>query len=172
MEKGKKKVAVILSVFMLFTLIFGMSNVAYAEKIEGKESVEIDLKKNQLEELTEPDKIKKLVIYNYQNSDLTALPEMKNLEELSVMSYYDDATLSSLKGIERFSNLRKLGVDNQKLTDLQGVESLQNLEYISFMSNMVKDLTPLVNLPKLKFMNYGLNPIEKGLDELSNIKRS
>ena len=67
--------------------------------------------------------------------------------------------ISSTRGLEFFSNLRKLYLDNQKINDLKWIASLLKLNALSLFNNEISELKHLQKLQNLYFLDLGVNSI-------------
>lgn len=168
-EKIKRNKRIITAVILLMALFLPIINV-YAMNYNQEEQIcYLDLEKEKLSDIPEPNKLKKLYIENYQDENLNVLPDMKELKTLYIINKFSEGKITNLNGIEKFENIEELSLINQKLYDLEGIDKLKNLSYINFSNNNIRDLRILKNLKKLKSVDYSFNPIEKGLDEIQSL---
>ena len=69
-------------------------------------------------------------------SSLEDISEITTLEELTV---YSQNNLSSTKGIEKLTNLKKIDLHDSGVTNLTGIEELSNLEEINLNNTNLYD---------------------------------
>ena len=112
----------------------------------------LDLKDNQITDLTPLAKLtglKELNLLDNKITDLTPLTRMNKLEWL----YLGNNQITDLTPLERLTNLTILGLNNNKITDLTPLERLANLTNLGLSFNEIHDLTPLRGLKKLKVLH-------------------
>ena len=87
--------------------------------------------------------ITKITLGSYSNeigknafSSLEDISEITTLEELTV---YSQNNLSSTKGIEKLTNLKKIDLHDSGVTNLTGIEELSNLEEINLNNTNLYD---------------------------------
>ncbi|WP_276880846.1 leucine-rich repeat domain-containing protein [Anaerococcus tetradius] len=68
-------------------------------------------------------------------------------------------SITSIKGIESFTNLEKLMFNNNDVKDLSPVEGLKELKELKFRDNKVSDLSSVKNLSELKNLTADSNEI-------------
>jgi len=147
-----------------------MCGVAFSERLHGLESCS---------------NLKSLTISNYKakTKDLSALPPLNNLEHLSLMK----TDITTLQGIERFSNLKKLEMFSaSKFETIEALQALSNCieeiqeeqckkiddyetlgrvkslkKIILSESGEIKSLAFVKELPKLEFISFwGTNVLD------------
>jgi Leucine-rich repeat (LRR) protein len=129
--------------------------------------------------------IESLTLSNYksQDGDLTSLPELNSLEHLSLIQ----PKVVSLKGIEKFKNLKKLeiygaskletiapiqllsnsleNIEIERCKKIKDYEALRNFSKLKKIiiseSGEIKTLVFITTLPKLKFLSFvGTNVLD------------
>jgi Leucine-rich repeat (LRR) protein len=147
-----------------------MCGVAFSERLHGLESCS---------------NLKSLTISNYKakTKDLSALPPLNNLEHLSLIK----TDITTLQGIERFSNLKKLEMFSaskletiaalqalsnsieeiqveqcKKINDYETLGRVKSLKKIILSeSGEIKSLAFVKELPKLEFISFwGTNVLD------------
>jgi len=127
---------------------------------------------------------------NNPNDELNE-SDLLSLDSLKYFTLADDVT--SLKGIERCSNLKWLNMTLQKITDLtplsvltklkrldvdqnyeiedlSSLSGLIQLEHLNINSNKISDISPLADLTKLKYLNFKYNEEICDISPLSDMK--
>ncbi len=77
--------------------------------------------------------------------------------------------MSSLEGIEIFSNTYEINLSNNNITDITPVKNLTSLYSIDLSNNKIKNVSPLANLSDLYHINLSNNNI-KDISPISKIK--
>lgn len=72
--------------------------------------------------------------------------------------------ITSLHGIEIFTNAKKLYIHNNLLTDLKGIEKLEKLETINCCNNLITNLDGIEKL-------YDLTHIDCSYNSISSLKQ-
>lgn len=82
-----------------------------------------------------------------------------------------DKQLTSLKGIEKFINLKRFYCINNQLTSLEGIEHLHNLEELYCRTNQIVSLKGIENLKKLTTLDCRDNSLTSlvGIENLENL---
>lgn len=96
--------------------------------------------------------LRKLEVVGYPETDLTALPGLRNLEVLSLFS-----ALESLDGVEAMPNLKTLALGNSGVTDLAPLIGLTQLNWLHLTNVPVEDFSPLAALPALNHVQVNQN---------------
>lgn len=95
-----------------------------------------------------------IVIDNNGNNEIE-VSEAQTVYGLHVTS----SSISSLTGIEQFTNLHIIQCDFNNLTSLQPLSNLTNLIVVTCYSNMLTSIAPIENLSNLENLNIGVNPL-------------
>lgn len=82
--------------------------------------------------------------------------EISNVTSIDVSKC--SPAISSLNGVELFTNLSKLDCNEQSIRNLD-IENLENLEYIDVSSNRIDSLTLPVSAEKLTYLDISGNKI-------------
>lgn len=69
----------------------------------------------------------------------------------------DSSKISSISGIECFTNLTYLGLNFNKILDISPVVGLKKLTYFNIYQNLVKDISPIADHPFLVYVSLGYN---------------
>lgn len=77
--------------------------------------------------------------------------------------------ISSLKGLEYFTNLWCLELRNNQITDLTPLEGLTNLEILDLKHNRITDISPLCNLYNLEELDVSENAISILPEDFSHL---
>lgn len=80
--------------------------------------------------------------------------------------------LTSLEGIEKFKNLKRLSVYENMLISLEGIEHLKHLESLFCSYNRIEDINPLKGLKSLEALYCYSNNITslKDIESLLSLK--
>ena len=70
----------------------------------------------------------------------------------------DDNKLTSVKGLEKLTQLTKLNLSQNELTDVKGLEKLTQLKSLMLQNNQLADVKGLEKLAKLEELNLYNNP--------------
>ena len=82
-----------------------------------------------------------------------------DLEKVTRLNLGDDNKLTEVpKGLEKFTKLTSLNLDNNKLTDVKGLEKLTQLETLTLCNNKLTDVKGLEKLTKLPYLDLRFNP--------------
>lgn len=108
-----------------------------------------------------------LILLKPLNEPLT-INEAKSITKLDL----DSKGITSIQGLENFTNLIELKMHSNKIADLTPISGLKNLKYIGLNGNKVIDISPLSNLTALENLNLGRNEIVDigPLRTLTNLK--
>ena len=68
-----------------------------------------------------------------------------------------DIKLTDLYGIEKYTNLTWLDLNNNKIEDITPLKYLINLHTLDLRNNNIKDFTPLIYLKKLCYIDMKKN---------------
>ncbi len=81
-------------------------------------------------------------------------------------------SISDIKGLDNFSNLKLLFLDENEISEIAGLESLESLEILSLADNRISEIKGLNTLTNLKFLDLRLNDLYeiKGLEFLINLE--
>jgi Leucine-rich repeat (LRR) protein len=90
--------------------------------------------------------------------------EKKDLTTIDWLSISYEG-IFSLSGIEVFTGLERLNVENNHIIDLGPLKALVNLKALCFDYNKVTDFSPLLSLPALHTLNWYNNPPDKETDK-------
>ncbi len=101
--------------------------------------------------------------------------DIDSVEELNLQSFNgaeENVRISDISGIEKFTNLKKLYLYNNKIENIDKLENLKNLEILWISSNKIKKIDKLSGLTKLKDLDISYNEIEsvKPIENLTELK--
>ena len=99
------------------------------------------------------EKVTELGIYNKQ---LTSVKGLEKLTQLEVLSLRNNK-LTDVKGLEKLTKLGELYLSDNKLTDVKGLEKFTQLEELDLGYNKLTDVTGLEKLTKLTRLDLGDN---------------
>ncbi|RSC93338.1 leucine-rich repeat domain-containing protein [Tenacibaculum singaporense] len=88
------------------------------------------------------------------------LSDVKNVECINLITLNSEKRVRSLKGIEGFSNLKRLFAVDNNLTKIDLSKNIM-LDTINLMSNNLVDIKGLQNLTNLKWLNLSFNFFEE-----------
>jgi len=90
--------------------------------------------------------------------------------ELLDLSYNN---ITSLKGLEKFTNLKYLIIHHNKIKSLSGIEILVNLEFLDISHNKIKSIIEIKKLINLIHLNISKNKIKllNGIEYLINLEK-
>ena len=88
-------------------------------------------------ELTKAD-LEKVTKLSFDRNQLTSVKDLEKLTQLTEL-YLQYNQLTDVKGLEKLNHLKTLELSFNQLTDVKGLEKLTNLTYLSLNSN--PDLT-------------------------------
>ena len=73
--------------------------------------------------------------------------------------YFDSFGISTLQGLENFTNITGLSFNGNSIKSIESLRSLHSLKYISFNNNLVTDIEPLNLLDDLVYVSFDSNLI-------------
>lgn len=82
---------------------------------------------------------------------------------------FNNRGLTSLEGIERFTNVDTLFCSGNSLKSLKGIENLRNLKRLKCAENELENLKGLENCTKLTFLSCWSNKL-KDLEDIKKLK--
>jgi len=93
--------------------------------------------------------------------------DLKKVTELEL----DRKPLTSLKGLEKLTQLESLHLPHNKLTDVKGLENLTQLKELPLDDNQLTDVKGLEKLPQLEGLWLPRNQLTdvKGLEKLTRL---
>lgn len=105
---------------------------------------------------------KKFKIKNVKGSGLHLDLRKKKIEDISQIS-----------GLDEFSDLVSLYLDENQITEITGLSNLRNLHFLSLSDNKIAEIKGLENLINLKNLDLGRNQISeiKGLENQTNLEQ-
>lgn len=68
-------------------------------------------------------------------------------------------SISSLAGLEKFTNLRKLRLDSNNIGSIEELKNLTKLESVNLKNNMIRNIDILSSLPRLSWLDISGNLI-------------
>ena len=74
--------------------------------------------------------------------------------------------IQTLKGLEKCTHLRYLGLLFQEFSSIEEIRSLSDLETLDLYDDLIQDITPLENLTNLKRLNL----MENQISDISSLK--
>lgn len=90
--------------------------------------------------------------------------DIANVRELQL----NNIDMSSLHGIEFFTNLESLNISNNNLSSLAKLSGLTNLVTLTAYGNRFADLSALSTLTALKYLNISKNKLVDGNDNMDS----
>ena len=81
----------------------------------------------------------------------------------------NNSSITSLRGIEKFTNLRDLDISNNRIEDISYLSQLTNLQKLTAYSNNIKDITPIENLVNITKLDLSRNVLQD-TEEVNNIE--
>ena len=121
-------------------------------------------------ELTKTDyeKVTKLELESNQMTSVKGLEKLTQLTELSLHRNQ----LADVKGLEKLTQLRMLVLSNNQLTSVKGLEKLAKLEWLSLRFNQLTDVEGLEKLTLLTTLHLFGNELTdvKGLEKLTQLE--
>ncbi len=155
-------------------------NIRSLEGIESlRKLVSLNLQDNIIEDLTPLAELEMLSELNLQNNKIIDLEKINFglLAQLSLRSLNlsqnledDGSRLSDISLLRNLTDLEVLNLRNNQIVDIEPLKNLHALQELNLRENRILDISPLGNLPGLISLNIHSNPINKGLDTLSNLK--
>ena len=111
-----------------------------------------------------------ITFFNCANNNLTSLKGIERLTNLTKLRCYNN-NLTDLKGIEGLTKLRNLQCNENNLTSLKGIENLTRLTTLYCNDNQLTDLKGIKKLTNLFDLNCAHNNISslKGIEGLTNL---
>lgn len=79
--------------------------------------------------------------------------------KLSGKGKSDEELISNLTGLEAFTELREIELDNNKITDISPVSSLTGLQVLHMENNYIEDISPVTDLNELRKLDLCHNVI-------------
>ena len=107
-------------------------------------------------ELTQAD-YEKVTKLNLRVQQLTSVKGLEKLTQLEWLSL-DYNQLTDVKGLEKLTQLKELYLGGNQLTDVKELEKLTQLEELGLGDNKLTDVKGLENLTQLKELNLENNP--------------
>lgn len=100
--------------------------------------------------------------------NISGIDKFTNLSEL----YLDNNKISDISPLEQLINLENIALDNTKVSDINPLSSLANLKSISLNFTQVSDITPLKQLGDLKSVDLCGTKIEdiSALEDLTGLE--
>lgn len=92
--------------------------------------------------------LRELKLGNYQQPDLTDLPELPKLNSMGIFN-----TLSSIEGIQKQAGIRWLSFCNQDLAGLEPAGALEELEELYLFNVTAPSFAPLLEAPALTLVS-------------------
>ena len=116
-------------------------------------------------------------IENYNGKGITTLEPLNSLTDVTKKSIkylsLNANYLTSLSGINDFTNLYLLRAENNCISDISGIKNMKNLSYLYLCNNKIESLTSLENNTGLVFLrvdyNLNLNSL-KGIKECKGLR--
>lgn len=159
-----------------YNIILNINNREIEKEIEIKEvPIEFEdknLSKNLYKELKE---ISSKENFKLEIEGLIYPSQAKYLKNLNTIAdNLGNNGITSLKGIEHFTNLKKLKINNNNITDIKPLKKLNKLEVLNIRNNKITDISPIKSLKSLKKIDLADNQIKeikdnKILKDLKNI---
>lgn len=72
----------------------------------------------------------------------------------------DNNCVTSLQGIENFTNLTVLSMSNNRIKSIDGVQYLKQLRHLCLACNQIEDLRPLAKMKPFKTLYLSENPVK------------
>lgn len=98
----------------------------------------------------------KLNLANSNIIDLSGIDNFTNVTELIV----DDNEITDITPIKNMTNLQSISAKRNKIENIESIKSLQNLISIDFEENNITDIAPIEVLSKLASINFKNNKID------------
>ncbi|MGO5319722.1 leucine-rich repeat domain-containing protein, partial [Bifidobacterium boum] len=76
----------------------------------------------------------------------------KEVKDTTSLSFTNDSGISSVQGLQVFTNLTSLGLDGTRVSDVSPLSKLVNLKWLSLWKTRVSDVSPLSKLTNLKYL--------------------
>ena len=111
------------------------------------------------------ERVRFVIIYSTQVSDLSHLAELKKLEYLELY----DTQVSDLSPLAELMSLEALCLESTNVSDLSPLAALKNLEFLDLRDTQVNDLSPLAGLKNLEML-YLKNTQVSDLSPLCELK--
>jgi len=100
--------------------------------------------------------LKELLVYNFEQEDISFLENMHFLERLSL----SDGNISDISVLENCHNLIILDLDNNNIEDISVLSRLTKLENVSLENNNIENIESLGNLKNLETLWIGHNNVK------------
>ncbi|MBQ1171074.1 MAG: leucine-rich repeat domain-containing protein [Lachnospiraceae bacterium] len=127
--------------------------LAIVPKTENIKSLNLDYSQNELEGIDKFVSLERLMIDNYNLTDLTLVSELQNLKELSVNA---DA-LIQYESIKNISGLETLYIESDSVRDLSFLNQLTNLRELEIRDTEICDIRFLEDMTTLKKLRLDYN---------------
>lgn len=117
--------------------------------------------------------LRRLAVLNLDDNAVQNLSPLANLSMLAELSLQNNQ-ISDLESIN-FGQIKRLPIRSLNLRDnsIENIEPLSDfysLQELNLRGNRIKNLEPLAGLTGLVSLNIHSNPVETGLDGLSNLQ--
>ena len=106
-------------------------------------------------------------IINEDKATLTIQMEKCYVDFVNML-YIPSSEIKSLKGIEKFPNLKSIWASHNEITDLAHISNMTELEEIDFEYNNISDISALQNLNNLKSIYLMANMAIEDVNSLKN----
>jgi hypothetical protein len=107
-------------------------------------------------ELTKAD-YEKVIVLQLENNQLTSVKGLEKLTQLWGVGLKNNQ-LTDVKGLEKLTKLEELGLENNQLTDVKGLEKLTQLDGLFLDGNQLTNVKGLEKLTQLKRLFLKDNP--------------
>ena len=83
----------------------------------------------------------------------------QDVASLTNLNFASNKAIHSLSGLEHFTALQWLFLDNNQLVDVSPLSALTNLQWLSLNNNQLVDVSPLLTLTNLQWLDLRDNPL-------------
>ncbi len=121
-------------------------------------------------ELTQTD-LEKVTELSFEDNKLTSVKGLEKLTQLEILSLGDNQLTEVPRGLEKLTQLWRLNLEDNQLTSVEGLEKLTQLRSLYLYGNQltdVKGLEKLTQLERLSLWNNQLTDV-KGLEKCTKL---
>ena len=94
------------------------------------------------------------IIQERNYGTLTLTFNKADLENIKTFYDFSSNPIVDITGLDKFTGLESLKLNNSDITDISALENLTNLKILDLSNNKVSDISALENLTNLQELNF------------------
>lgn len=99
----------------------------------------------------------KIYLRNQNISDINDIEGLeKKIKKIEILDLSDNQ-INSMKGFDKFVNLKCLKLNNNRITDIKSLENLKNLQELYLRNNKISEIKEINNFASLKHLDLSGN---------------